>query len=117
MFGYVWKRSDYPWIHLWQHFENNKIKYRGIEFGTAGIHQPFKEILNTATELFGEKTFAYIDAGESIYKKFFSFIYKTKNDFSEVENIEINTNCIRIKTINNVVEIATSFNLKDELSK
>jgi hypothetical protein len=116
LFGYVWKRSDYPWIHLWQHFENNKIKYRGIEFGTAGIHQPYKEILNTATQLFGEKTFDYIDAGETVLKKYFSFIYKTENNFSEVDNLTINNDCIQIKSANNIINIATSFNLKNELS-
>ncbi|MBV9963306.1 MAG: hypothetical protein JO072_13765 [Parafilimonas sp.] len=116
LFGYVWKRSDYPWIHLWQHFENDKIKYRGLEFGTAGIHQPFKEILNTATELFGEKTFAYIDAGESVYKKFFSFIYKTGDDFSEIENITFDENNFVMKTTSRkFLKIASSFNLSNEL--
>src|SRR4030095_467352 len=36
LFGYIWKRSDYPWIHLWQHWKGNQIQYRGLEFGTAG---------------------------------------------------------------------------------
>ncbi|HRI21077.1 MAG TPA: hypothetical protein PLA68_08980, partial [Panacibacter sp.] len=78
LLGYIWKRNDYSWIHLWQHFENNHIKYRGIEFGTAGIHQPFNEILNTATNIFGERTLAYIDVGESVTKNYFSFIYNTE---------------------------------------
>jgi hypothetical protein len=59
---------------LWQHYENDKIQYRGIEFGTAGIHQPFKEILDTATTLLGEKTYAYLDAGEIVSKSYLSFI-------------------------------------------
>src|SRR5206468_3160993 len=24
LFGYLWKRRDYAWIHLWQHWEENK---------------------------------------------------------------------------------------------
>ncbi|MEO8712460.1 MAG: hypothetical protein ABI405_10075 [Parafilimonas sp.] len=116
LFGYVWERSDYPWIHLWQHWNEDELIYRGIEFGTAGIHQPYKEILNTATQLFGEKTFAYIDAAESVSKKYFSFIYKTENDFAEMENITVNTDCIEIKTANKIIKLATSFNLKNELS-
>lgn len=97
LFGYVWKRSEYPWIHAWQQWEDNRIKYRGIEFGTAGIHQPFKEILDTAIDLFGEKTFAYIDAGENISKKYFSFVYKLKDEFSGVENVLIASQSIQIK--------------------
>lgn len=105
LFGYVWKCSDYPWIHLWQHFENDKIKYYGIEFGTAGIHQPFKEILNTSTELFGKKTFAYIDAGESVCKKYFSFIHSTEPNFTGVENITIENNTIDIQPKNSSAHI------------
>ncbi|MEO8112631.1 MAG: hypothetical protein ABI594_21460 [Ginsengibacter sp.] len=100
LFGYVWKRSDYPWIHLWQHYADGTIQYRGIEFGTAGIHQPFDEILNTAPTLFGEKTFAFIDAGESVSKNYFSFIYNTDAGCEGVENINIADDQIQIKTKN-----------------
>ena len=116
LLGYVWKRSNYPWIHLWQHWNENEMLYRGIEFGTAGIHQPFPEILNTATELFGEKTFAYIDAGEKVCKQYLAFMYKTGNDFTETESITVTANCIEIKTKeNNIIKLATSINLINEL--
>jgi hypothetical protein len=95
LFGYVWRRDDYPWIHLWQHWEGDRIKYRGIEFGTAGIHQPFKEIIETAPILFGEKTFAYIDAREAISKNYFSFIYKLNDEFFGVDDVAILNDAIQ----------------------
>jgi hypothetical protein len=97
LFGYTWKRSDYPWIHLWQHYTDGIIQYRGIEFGTAGIHQPFNEILNSSPILFGEKTYAFIDAGELVSKNYFSFIYETESGFEGVENIKIINEQIQIK--------------------
>ena len=97
LFGYTWKRSDYRWIHLWQHYTDEIIQYRGIEFGTAGIHQPFNDILNTSPILFGEKTYAFIDAGESVSKNYFSFIYETDSGFEGVENIKIINEQIQIK--------------------
>lgn len=97
LFGYTWKRSDYPWIHLWQHYNEGIIQYRGIEFGTAGVHQPFNEILNTSPILFGEKTYAFIDAGESVSKNYISFIHEVYPGFEGVENIKIVNNQIRIK--------------------
>ena len=96
LLGYVWQRKDYPWVHLWQHWDGGTIKYRGIEFGTAGIHQPFKEILDTATSLLGEKTFAYIDAGEIITKNYFSFIHHTEPGFKGVTDINIADDTIQI---------------------
>lgn len=118
LFGYIWKRSDYPWIHLWQHWNEgeDEITYRGLEFGTAGIHQPFSEILNTATHLFGEKTFAYIDAGESVTKKYFCFIHKTGSNFTEPEAITVAENSIQIRTKEGIIiNLATSINLINEL--
>jgi hypothetical protein len=100
LFGYIWKRTHYPWIHLWQHYVNDKITYRGIEFGTAGVHQPFSEILDTATSLFGEKTYAYIDAGETISKSYFSFIHSTNDEFTGVENVYFAKDELIIKTKN-----------------
>jgi len=89
LIGYLWKRSDYPWIHQWLHYSNDILQYRGIEFGTAGIHQPFDEIMLTANSVFGEKTFTFIDAGESITKRFLSFCYKTPKGFKGVESMSI----------------------------
>lgn len=119
LIGYIWKRSDYPWIHLWQHWDGDTIKYRGIEFGTAGIHQPFKEILDTASNLFGEKTFAYIDAGETITKNYFSFIYNTEEGFTGVEDIIIINETIQIKAKANgdIINFKLTPELFYELSK
>lgn len=89
LFGYVWKRSDYPWIHLWQNFEDGKIKYRGIEFGTAALHLPFKEILEYGTKMFGEKTTEYIDAGEQVCREYTCFLCKARN-VSSVTKVEMN---------------------------
>ena len=97
VFGYIWKRQLYPWIHIWQHHENNAIKYLGLEFGTAGIHQPFQEIIHTATELFNEKTLDYIDAGEAVTKAYATFIFQTDHGFGGVENIAISNGQLQIK--------------------
>lgn len=118
LFGYIWKRCDYPWIHHWQHYNKGVIKYRGIEFGTAGIHQPFNEILNTSPILFGEKTYAFIDAGESVFKNYLSFIHETDAGFEGVENIKIANNQIEIKGKNGEeINLTISTNLVNELSK
>jgi hypothetical protein len=97
LLGYIWKRSDYPWIHLWQHYNEGTIQYRGIEFGTAGIHQPFNEIINTATSLFGEKTFVYIDAGEIISKSYCSFLHHTESSFEGVKSVSIENELIVVQ--------------------
>ncbi|MEP7111268.1 MAG: hypothetical protein ABI760_24950 [Ferruginibacter sp.] len=118
LFGYIWKRSDYPWIHHWQHYKDGNIQYRGIEFGTAGIHQPFNEIINTNPVLFGEKTFAFIDAGQYIYKNYFSFLYHTGSGFSGVKDINIINDQIQIKgKKGSDINLILGLKLINELSK
>ena len=113
LFGYIWKRKHYSWIHLWQHWDGNQIKYRGLEFGNTGIHQPFKEILATATNLFGEDTFDYIDAGETVSRNYFSFLCPVETDFVGVENIQIINDTIQIKS--KVKDTEIIFKLTSEL--
>ncbi|CAN5175028.1 hypothetical protein BH11BAC6_BH11BAC6_08250 [soil metagenome] len=93
--GYIWQRKDYPWINLWQHFENNAIKYRGLEFGNTGLHQPFKKIIaSNNLELFGEQTVSYIDAGESSTREYAFFLYNTDMSFKGVEKLAVKDNTL-----------------------
>ena len=111
--GYVWRRKNYPWLHIWQHRLNEAIQYLGMEFGTAGIHQPFPEIINTATSLFNEKTLDYIDAGEIVNKAYASFIFETDQGFGGVENINITNGKLHIKAKQKGT--GTLFNLSEKI--
>lgn len=95
--GYVWDRRDYPWINLWQHFENGSIKYRGLEFGTTGLHQPFKKIIERNNiELLGERTVAYIDAGEKATKQYMIFLHPVNKSFRGIESVLIKDGTIHV---------------------
>lgn len=93
--GYVWQRKDYPWTNLWQYFENGVIKYRGLEFGTTGLHLPFKNIIeNNTLKVFNESTVTYIDAGERVTKEYACFLIPVGHNFKGIERIEINNDTI-----------------------
>lgn len=102
LFGYLWKRKDYPWINLWQDWSGDQIRFRGLEFGTTGIHKPFKQILEDGnSRVFGENTFVYIDAGEKISRSYLSFLYKVQPGFEGVDAINMSNGCIKIRTRTN----------------
>ena len=112
--GYLWNRSDYPWINVWQHWEEGEITYRGLEFGSTGVHKPFKEILEAGiTTLLGEKTVDYIDAGESISRSYISFLCKAEPGFNGIEDIKMRNGTITIKSINAGQPIIINSNLND----
>lgn len=98
LLGYIWRRRDYPWIHVWQDWKGDRIRYRGLEFGTAGLHQPFGGIVNSGRlGLFGEKTAAWIDAGETTGRRYLSFLFKTDGPVQGVRKIAVKDGGARIK--------------------
>ena len=110
LIGYLWPRKDYPWIHIWEHVEDGNLIYMGLEFGDTAIHQPFHEILQTTTTLFGENTFGYIDSGGSIEKQFLSFIIEPQQNFSGINNIVINNGTLHCQTEGNIPDIVFDIN-------
>lgn len=117
LLGYIWKREDYPWIHLWQHWEGEELKYRGIEFGTAGIHRPFGEYMHSFPTLFGVKTFEFLDAGAAIEKSYLAFLLDVGGQYKGVKNIELDEGKIIIHendTFPNL-QIDTSFKIFYEI--
>jgi len=83
LIGYLWQRSDYPWISLWQDFDGNSIRNRGLEFGTTGMHKPYKEIIEEGNHrVFGEDSYKYIDAGETQSRNYLAFMGKAPDGFT-----------------------------------
>ena len=90
LLGYLWRRSDYPWINVWRDYHDGEIRYRGLEFGTSGIHQHFGEILRTGnTRLFDEPVFEYIDAGQVIQKEYLAFLHQVDEPVRGIKSIHL----------------------------
>jgi hypothetical protein len=99
--GYLWQRETYPWISLWQDFDGADIRYRGLEFGTTGMHKPYKQIIEEGNhEVFGERSYLMIDAGEMQQKSYIGFMLRTPDDFSEVEDVNLMGDQIILKDTN-----------------
>ena len=86
LLGYVFSTTDYPWLNLWRHVQDGKPLARGLEFGTTGLHQPFK-VLTVKSSIFGKPTFAYLDAGESVTRRYMAFLTKVPSDFAGVKSV------------------------------
>jgi hypothetical protein len=86
LLGYIWRTADYPWLNIWRHVAEGKPLARGLEFGTTGLHQPFK-VLTTKPSIFGQPTFTYLDAGESSTRSYAAFLVKAPRDFRGVDRV------------------------------
>ncbi len=119
LIGYMWDRKDYAWLNLWQDWHEGKIRYRGIEFGTTGIHKPFREIINDSNwKIFDERACDYIDAGEIRSRKYISFLCKTPPGFQGVTEVRIAGNSISLDDhiSSKKIKINTKFNFDQFLS-
>lgn len=97
LLGYVWPRKHYPWINIWRDFHGQKIRYRGLEFGTTGIHRPFRDLLNGGSiRIFGESVLEYIDAGESVNKKYLCFLHHVSETITDIQTVDAAEDIISI---------------------
>jgi hypothetical protein len=86
LLGYIFSTADYPWLNLWRHVQAGKPLARGLEFGTTGLHQPYK-FLVAKPHIFGRPTFVYLDAGESTTRRYTGFLAKVPKDFGGVNSL------------------------------
>jgi hypothetical protein len=86
LIGYLWKRAEYPWFNAWRHMEKGKPAYRGLEFGTTGLHQPFPTLVAKG-RIFDQPLYVYLDAGESVTRSFALFLFRTPPGYQGVARV------------------------------
>ncbi len=90
LLGYLWKRETYPWINHWLHWQNNTLQYRGLEFGTTGLHHSYPDIVAAdALHRLNENTCFMLDAGEKKTFSYIGFIMEVKEGFGGMESVTL----------------------------
>jgi hypothetical protein len=80
VFGYKWRRSDFPWMGIWEENYsrqsppwNGKTLTRGMEFGASPFAETRREMIDR-NSLFGTPVYRWIPAGKAAtvaYSAFF----------------------------------------------
>jgi hypothetical protein len=96
LLGYLWKKSDYPWLNIWRHVQDGKPRARGLEFGTTGLHQPFGVLLEKG-RIFERPLLAYLDAGESATRSYAAFLFAIPSDFQGVAEVRYESGSITVR--------------------
>ena len=72
VFGYVWRRADFPWVGIWE--ENNsrthspwdgRTRTRAVEFGVSPFPESRREMVERG-RLFGQPTFRWLPARRTL---------------------------------------------------
>lgn len=97
LLGYCWNANEYPWVHHWIHVENNKAIYRGLEFGTAALHQPFEVIAaNNWWQWYDAPSCFFLIAGGSRIFSYQFFLVAADKGLYEVTDVAIANERLKI---------------------
>jgi hypothetical protein len=96
LLGYLWKKSDYPWLNIWRNARDGKPLARGLEFGTTGLHQPFGVLLEKG-RIFGRPIYAFLDTGESESRSYAAFLFPIPGDYQGVAEVRYEAGRITVR--------------------
>lgn len=91
LFGYVWRRSDFPWLGIWEENHarehppwNGRTVTRGMEFGVSPMPETRRRMVDRGS-LFGAPGFRWIPARSRVTVEYCAFIQRAQQPAAEVE--------------------------------
>jgi len=96
LIGYYWRLQDYPWLNMWRHIIAGRPEAYGLEFGTTGLHMPFKNLLETG-RIFGRQLYEFLDTSQTVVKSYTGFLAKIPKDYKGVADIQFGENTLTLQ--------------------
>ena len=88
IYGYIFRRADYPWLQTWDNYPSVAGLVHGLEFGT----QPYdlgRRIITDNGPLFGTPVWRWLPAKSSIESHFLLFYAHVPQGFTKVDSVEL----------------------------
>ena len=95
VFGYVFRRSDFPWLMSWLNFTGDESAARGLEFSTQTFDISHREAV-AMSPLFGIPTFRWLPAKSKIETRFLMFYTRVPEGFSRIDDVTLDGGKITI---------------------
>ena len=95
LFGYVWKRTDFPWLGIWEeNFSrkqppwNARTLTRGMEFGASPIPESRRKMIDR-NSLFGVPGYRWIPAKTKVQADYYAFITTADSIPNTLEELQV----------------------------
>ncbi len=111
LMGYIWKTAEYPWLNVWHMSKDGQPFVQGLEFGTTGLGQPYKLLVENNVTFFGRNSFEYIDAGETMEKTWICFMVRVPDGFVKASELLLQDKKAVILHEEGKVDFNVDFNL------
>ncbi len=97
LFGYVFRRADFPWLMSWMNYSGDAQAARGIEFATQPFDLSRRESVD-AHGMFGAPTYRWLPAKSKLRARFLLFYTRVPGDFAAVADIVLENGNLEIKS-------------------
>ena len=87
LFGYVFRRSDYPWLNIWE-ANNPEMLTRGLEFSNTPNHGTMRTLVATPA-LFGTPAYEWLEGRGQLRKRFAAFSVRVPENYRGVADVRI----------------------------
>jgi hypothetical protein len=88
LYGYVFRREDYPWLMSWMNFTGDKHAARGMEFSSQPFDISHRDTV-AMSPLFGMPTFRWLPAKSRIETRFLLFYTSVPEEFTKIEEVKL----------------------------
>jgi hypothetical protein len=88
LYGYVFRRRDFPWLMSWMNYTGDNSAARGMEFSS----QPFDISHHDSvvmSPLFGTSTFSWLPAKAKIETRFLMFYTRVPEGFTKIDDVTL----------------------------
>ena len=96
IFGYVFRREQFPWLMSWMNYSGDARAARGFEFSTQPFDVSHRETVD-AHEMFGTPTYKWLPAKATLHASFLLFYSKAPDGFESVADVKLEGGQIQIR--------------------
>lgn len=95
LFGYVWKRTDFPWLGIWEENHNRRqppwggrTLTRGLEFGASPVPESRRKMIDR-NAMFGVPGYRWIPAKTKVHVEYYAFAAAADSIPESLEELEV----------------------------
>jgi hypothetical protein len=95
LYGYVFRREDYPWLMSWMNFTGDERAARGMEFSSQPFDISHRQTVSMSP-LFGVPTFRWLPAKSKIESHFVIFYTRVPEAFTMIKDVTLQDGMLTI---------------------
>jgi hypothetical protein len=96
LYGYVFRREEYPWLMSWMNFTGDDRAARGMEFSSQPFDISHRDTV-AMSPLFGVPTFRWLPAKSKIENHFVMFYTRVPDAFTRIDDVTLKDGKLTIK--------------------